>query len=291
MRTDPCDWTAAEVAAVLARCAARGELDAARLARLAGIALLVAGGGAIDPDPLLAAYYPGHAKRVAAEARTRTFACIGDRAQRGVLRGDVLVNFLCGDADRHIVSAAAFGVACLDVAESAAGARGADLVLALVVGGSVRNTGAALGGLLALGNRDVEAKLRALRPALALPAADAALDEMARCTPGEVHASTVEFWLAWMEALAAERPRSQRVIDRAGDALERLRKALPGRVVIDGSRRLPAPRAGARYEPGAREVALGEFAASVAPRLSAVAAAAPGSAGARRALAAWGLRH
>ncbi len=291
MRIELCDWTPEDIARDLERCDDWEELDNERLARLAGIALFVAGRGETELHPLLAAYYPECAKRVPVDERSRIFARIRDQVRHGVLSSDVLVHFLRGDPDRYIAAEAAFELAWLDVTETGGGAHGADYVLALVIDRAVANPGAALGGLLALANRGVNAKLAVLRPALALPDADAALAEMARCARGYVHAATVEFWLEWMEALVAGLPESQRVLDRAADALVCWREEIVERMVLDGDRIVPAPRTGDLHDAGTRRIPLEEYAASIASRLAAIAAAAPESGNVRRALAAWGRLH
>ena len=291
MRIELRDWTPEDIARDLGHCDDWEELDDERLARLAGIALFVAGCGETELHPLLAAYYPEYAKRVPADERSRIFARIRDQVRHGVLSSDVLVHFLRGDPDRYIAAEAAFELAWLDVTETGGGAHGADYVLALVIDRAVANPGAALGGLLALANRGVNAKLAVLRPALALPDADTALAEMARCARGYVHAATVEFWLEWMEALVAGLPESQRVLDRAADALVCWREEMVERMVLDGDRIVPAPRTGDLHDAGTRRIPLEEYAASIASRLAAIAAAAPESGNVRRALAAWGRLH
>ena len=291
MRIELCDWVPADIAGDLEHCDDWDKLDDERLARLAGIALFVAGRGETELHPLLAAYYPEYARRVPAAERARIFARIRDQVRYGVLSGDVLAHFLRGDPDRCIAAEAAFELAWLAVEEASGGARGADYVLKLVVDGAVANPGAALGGLLALAHRGVNAKLAVLRPGLALPDADAALAEMARCARGYVHAATVEFWLEWMEALVAGLPGSQRVLDRAADALVCQREEMVERIVLDGNRIVPAPRTGDLHDADTRKIPLEEYAASIAPRLAAIAAAAPESGGVPRALAAWGRLH
>ena len=291
MRIDLCDWTPEDVAGDLEHCDDWEKLDDERLARLAGIAFYVAGRGDPELHPLLAAYYPEYARRVPADERARIFARIRNQVRDGVLAGDVLVHFLRGDPERCIAAETAFELAWLDVTESGGGAHGADYVLRLVVDRAVANPGAALGGLLALANRCVNAKLAVLRPALALPDADPALAEMAQCARGYVHAATVEFWLEWMEALVAGLPGSRHVLDRVAEALVCQREEMVERIVLDGNRIVPAPRRGALHDAGTRRIPLEEYAAAIAPRLAAIATAAPESAHVRRAVAAWGRPH
>jgi hypothetical protein len=250
--------------------------DDAGIARLAHHALFFAGRGHAALDGLLGAFYPEYAKRVAAERRGQVFARVRSLVYEAVLVGSVLPCFLCHDPDAGIASTAARDMASLDLVEAASGARGPDHVLKLVITGAVANPGAALGGLLALGDETVNAKLVALRSALALKWADRALGAMASAPTGYVLAATVEFWLQWLESLAGELPGAARVFDQAARALALQREAMVEPVVLRSRR------------PGAAlEVPLAEFTASVAPRLRVLAGLAKGSEGFGRVLAAW----
>ncbi len=263
------------------------DLDEAGLARLAHQALFYAGRGHARIEPLLGAFYREYAQRIGDARRGEIFWRIRDLAHEGVLRNEVLIHFVRSDPEPGIVSTAALDAACLAIGEHPQGARGADYVLKLVVTGAVLNSGAALGGLLALGDEDVNWKLALLRPALALPTANAPLAQMASCATGYVYAATIEFWLGWMEAAARELPSSRRVFDWAVHGLARQREAMIEHVVLDGKRIYPVPRAGEIHEPGFREIPLAVFAASIADRLRALETVAPGSENLARALAAW----
>jgi hypothetical protein len=236
-------------------------------------------------------FYPEFARRVGDDARREIFERMRDHARSGLLRSDVLVHFLRLETVRGIVAEAAFDIARIDVPAPDGETRGADYVLGLVVTGSVANPGAALAGLLALASDAVNAKLRLLRPALALCEADAALAEMARHAREHVHVATVQFWLEWMESLAGALPAAQRVFDRAADALVTQRQAISGRIVFDGSWIASPLHGTAEDAVGARELPLGRFAASVTSRLTALTAVAPESPSLRRALSAWMLVH
>ncbi len=230
--------------------------------------------------------------RVGTDARRQLFESVREHARSGLLRSDVLVHFLRLETDREIVAEAAFDIARIGVPAPGGATRGADYVLELVVTGAVANAGAALGGLLALAADEVNRKVELLRPALELPDADTALAEMGRYARAHVHVATVEFWLDWMDALIADLPAAQRVFDRAAEALLAQRQAIQGDVVFDGSWIAPSPDSSGHDFSGARELPLDRFAAAVvAPRLAALAAAAPCSANLRRALAAWVLVH
>jgi hypothetical protein len=170
------------------------------------------------------------------------------------------------------------------------GPRGADCVLELAVMGRLANAGAALGGLLMLANPDVNEKLRTIRAAVELPAATSVLEEMSLCSRGYVHAATVEFWLEWLEELVADFPRSRQAFDRAANALLRLREAMVERVVLGGHRSLLSASLGAPRDIG-RAVPLDRFAASIASRFAALAAAAPESESLRSAALAWSMTH
>jgi hypothetical protein len=288
---DTNEWTPERVMSELRANATGSGLDDDLITGLATRALFLMGRGHTELEPEIASFYPEFARRVGGDARRQIFERMCDHARSGLLRSDVLVQFLRLESERGIVAEAAFDAARIDVPAPDSETRGADYVLELVVTGSVVNPGAALAGLLALASDNVNAKLRLLRPALALCEADAALAEMSRHAREHVHAATVEFWLEWMESLAGNLPAAQRVFDRAADALVAQRQAIGGQVVFDGSWIAPPPQGTAEDAAGARELPLGRFAASVTPRLAALAAAAPESPSLRRALAAWTLIH
>jgi len=272
----------ASVRAALEDNASWDRLDEGGLARLAHHALFFAGRGHAPVAPLLDTFYPEYAKRVATERRAEVFARIRSLILDGVLLAGILPIVLCHDGDAAIVATAARDVAALEVVEPATGTRGADLVLKLVVTGSVANPGAALGGLLARGDEGINAKLAALRPALALKWADRALGAMASAPTGYVFASTVEFWLQWLEALAGLLPDSARVFDQAARALAHLRETMIEPVVLRARR---PPCLGA--ETAALEVPLASFTDSIAPRLRLLAEVAGECEGLNRVLAAW----
>ena len=115
---------------------------------------------------------------------------------------------------------------------------------------------------------------------------------MGRYARGHVHVATVEFWLDWMEALIVELPAARSGCSTGPpSALLAQRQAIHGDVVFDGSWIAPLPDAPVHDSSGVRELPLSRFAAAVAPRLAALAGAAPHSADLRRALAAWTLVH
>jgi hypothetical protein len=270
------------VRAALEDSAGWDRLDEQGIARLAHHALFFAGRGHGAIGPLLETFYPEYAKRVDAGRRSEIFARVRSLIYEGVLRGGVLPTCLCHDGDPAIVSTAARDLAALDVVEPATGTRGADLVLKLVITGAVAVPGAALGGLLARGDDAVTAKLAALRPALALKWADRALGAMAAAPAGYLLASTVEFWLQWLEALAGELPGSARVFDQVARALAFQREAMVEPFVLRARR---PPCLGAHT--AALEVPLAAFTASIAPRLRVLAELARECDGMNRALAAW----
>ena len=257
-------------------------LDEDGIARLAHHALFFAGRGHGPIAPLLDSFYPEYTNRVVTARRSEVFTRVRSLIYEGVLRGGVLRTVLCHDSDPGIVSTAARDIAALDVVEPASGTRGGDLVLKLVVTGAVAIPGAALGGLLARGDDAINAKLVALRPALALKWADRALGAMATAPTGYTFTSTVEFWLQWLEALAGQLPDAARVFDQVARALAFQRETLIEPVVLRARR---PPCLGA--ETAALEQPLATFTASIAPRLRILAGLAGESDGLRRALAAW----
>jgi hypothetical protein len=284
------EWTPERAMSELRAYLASTEQGDALVARLASRALFLLGRGHAELAPDFTAFYPVFAQRAAADTRRQLFERMRDHAGSGLLRSDVLVHFLRLETDRGIVAEAAFEAARIGVPAPDGETRGAAWVLALVVTGSVANPGAALAGLLALACDDVNAKLRLLRPALALCAADSALREMTWPARNHVHVATVEFWIEWLEFLAGNLPAAQRAFDRVADALVALRRAVSGQFVYEGSWIAP-PSEPAQDAVGTRELPLGRFAASVSPRLAALATVAPESPSLRRALAAWLLVH
>jgi hypothetical protein len=265
-------------------------LDAKGLARLTSGALVLSGCGDEEVDVGLRSLYREYAKRVADDERRRTFEAIRDHVRNGGLRPAVLAHFLIGDTDNWIVSEAAFEIASLGVAVTAPDARGVDAVLELAVTGRLANAGAALGGLLSLANRGVNRSLRTMRAALELPEADCVLEQMALCQRSHAHKATVEFWLEWMEDLAARLPRTRKAFDRTAEALLRLRETMVERVVYEGHRSLITASLRAPQDAG-RPIPLDEYAASIAPRLGTLASAAPDSENLRSATLAWSVAH
>ncbi len=289
---DANEWEPERVSAELRSHAVGAPCDNGLMSALAARALFLLGRGHVGLQREFASFYPAFVARVGTEARRQLFERVREHARSGLLRSDVLVHFMRLESDRGIVAEATFDTARFGVPAPGGSTRGADYVLELVVTGSVANAGAALGGLLALAADEVNGKLVLLRPALALPDADAALAEMGRYARAHVHVATVEFWLDWMEALIDALPEAQRVFDRAAEALLAQRQAIQGDVVFDGSWIARSSESSPHDSSGARELPLSRFAAAVvAPRLAALAASAPYSANLRRALAAWVLAH
>lgn len=288
---DTNEWLPERVGAALRAHADRPPSDEGASEALADRALFLLGRGHAELESEFADFYPGFAARVDTSARRHLFERTRQHARTGLLASGVLVHFLRLERDREIVAEAAFDLARLGAGAPGREAGDADRVLGLIVGGAVANPGAALGGLLALAADPVNAQLRLLRPALALPDADCALAEMSRCARAHVHVATVEFWLEWMESLAVGLPATQRAFDRAAEALVAQRQAVRGAMVFDGSWIPPRREFGDDRLGDSRELPLGRFCAIVTPRLVALTAAAPFSASLRRALEAWAVVH
>jgi hypothetical protein len=263
------------------------DLDDATLARLAADALFYLGRGHGEYELSLSDLYPAYARRIPDARRFEIFARIRDHAFEGLLLGKVLAQFVRLDPAPKIVSTAALDMACLNVAESARAPRGAELVIDLVVADQVVNPGAALGGLLALGDRAVNRTLTALQPTLVLPGTEGVLAQFASCATGYVYAATIEFWLDWLEALAHDLPESRGAFEWVAHGLARQREAMLEHVVLEGKRIVPTPLSGTVHEPDFREIALDAFAASIASRLRTLAPYARDSDNFRRALTAW----
>ena len=76
---------------------------------------------------------------------------------------------------------------------------------------------------------------------------------------------------------------------RVASGLSILRRSAESRVVIDGRRRFPTPRAGVAYLPDMRILTLDEAAAVIAPRLRQLAETEPAPRILPRVLQAWEL--
>jgi len=178
------------------------ELSERELARLAEFALFLYGrtgeGELIDAMP---DFYPYFADGVHVAVRREVFSRLATFAREQEIRRDALYPFLLCEDDPEIVSTAAFDLALNFEPDAEDQPDGPEHVLGLVLKGGLLNPGAALGGLLALGDPDVCDRLAPLRTTLSTRELNHTLLQLVTSAGGEIHAATVHFYLDWLEEL------------------------------------------------------------------------------------------
>jgi hypothetical protein len=263
-------------------------LSAGQLARLAELATFIYGRTGDDAlMDALPSFYPHFADGVPAEQRREVFARLATYAREQEVRRDALYPFLLCEDDPEIVAQAAQELALHHEPSLPDMPEGPEQVLALVLRGGVANPGAALAGLLGLGDADVCARLARLRPILAGAPLNHTLLQFVTTAVGPLHLSAMRFYVEWLEELAAE-PEGH-AFGHVASGLVILRRNADSHVVIDGRRRFPTPRAGVPYLPGVRLLSLEEAAREIEPQLRRVAGAERPPRILPRVFEAWGL--
>ncbi len=264
------------------------ELATGQVARLAELAVFVAGRtGEHELLDAMPDFYPYFAERVPAEQRREVYARLATYAREQEVRRGALYPFLLHEDDPEIVSQAAHDLALYHEAAEPGLPDGPEHVLGIVLSGGLVNPGAALAGLLALGDADVCARLARLRPILAAGALDHTLLQLVTTADPRLHLATVLFYVDWLEELAAE-PESH-AFGHVASGLVILRRAAGAEIVVDGQRRFPLPSDGNAYLPGMRVLALADVARMIAPRLERLAASEPAPRIMPRVLEAWAV--
>lgn len=258
------------------------------LSRLAEVATFIFGRtgdeGLMDALP---AFYPHFAEGVPAEQRREVFARLATYAREQEVRRDALYPFLLCEDDPEIVAQAAEDLALYHEPTLPDVPEGPEQVLALILRGGVVNPGAALAGLLAIGDPDVCARLARLKPILAAPELNHTLLQLVTTCVGPVHLATMRFYADWLEELLAEQ--ESHAFGHVASGLVILRRNADSHVVIDGRRRFPVPRVGVAYLPGVRILSLDQAAREIEPQLRRVAQAERAPRIVPRVLEAWGL--
>jgi hypothetical protein len=221
------------------------------------------------------------------EQRLDLLASLSTHVERGALSSRVLLPIVLGDTDARVVATAAARLALTHRADAADPEPGPFLVLKHLLTSDPRNLGAALGGLLGLGDGAVARWIFELRHLLALPVLSTVLDEMTGYQSSHLHKATVEFYLDWLEELAWHLPRSTETFRRVANGLINLRTSCLSDHVIDGQRRYPSPADGEPYEEGWHRIPLAEFTRATWPHLVALERAEQPPVAMRRVLEAW----
>jgi hypothetical protein len=243
------------------------ELEPLELARLVEFALYLYGrNGEVDIIAAVPDLYSHFAERAPVAARRDVFARLSVFAREREIRRDALYAFLRHEDDPQIVSRAAFDLALYHEPEGEDAIDGPGHLIGVILKGGIANPGAALAGLLLLGDAGVCARLAPLRPILAKRELEHTLLQVVTCTNGELHAATIEFYLEWLEELIDVEPKPQ-AFTHVASGLAIQRRGAHSKVVMEGRRRFPVALDGTAYEPGARMMPLREFRARIAPRL------------------------
>ena len=108
-----------------------------------------------------------------------------------------LLPYLCVDEDKGIVSTAALDYCLLHPLRRNDPLTGPKLLLRLVRDGALSNRGAAIAGMLMLGDGRVMRLLRGVRRQLTTEE----IATLAQCTSGYLFAATIDFYVTWLEQL------------------------------------------------------------------------------------------
>lgn len=248
------------------------SLTAHELAWLAEFALFLYGrSGEADLIDAMPDFYPWFADGVPVSARREIFARLSTYAREQEIRRDALYPFLLCEDDPEIVSQAAFDLALYFQPEDEDVPDGPEHVLGLVLNGGLLNPGAALSGLLALGDPEVCNRIAPLRPILSGRELNHTLLQLVTSGGGELHAATVHFYLDWLDELVDGD--EAHAFGHVASGLAILRRNAASGVVIEGRRRFPIGRDGSTYLPGMRTHSVADFARLIAPRIERLEAA------------------
>jgi hypothetical protein len=276
------------VRAAIASPATWDELGSPQVAWLAELAMFIAGRtGERELLDAMPDFYPFFAERVPADRRRETFARLATFAREQEVRRDALHPFLLYEDDPEIVSQAAHDLALYYEPLEPDLPDGPEHILAVILGGGLVNPGAALAGLLALGDPDVCARLARLRPILAAEELNHTLLQVVTTADSRLHLATILFYVDWLEELATE-PESH-AFGHVASGLVILRRAAGADIVVDARRRFPLPKDGVAYMPGMRVLPLSDVARMIAPRLERLAASEPAPRIMPRVLEAWAI--
>ena len=243
-----------------------GQMSAMQLARLAELAVFIYGRtGDRELLDAMPSFYPHFAERVPAAERREIFARLAMHAREEEVRRDALFPFLLCEDDPEMVYHAAHDLALYQQPSAPDVPDASEHVLGLVLNGGLINPGAAIAGLLGIGDPDVCARLVRLRPILAAEQLNHTLLQLVTAARGPVHLATIEFFVEWLEELDAAN--KSHAFGHIASGLVILRRAASDDTVIDGRRRFPMPRKGDVYLPGMRFLDLDQVAEIIGPRL------------------------
>ena len=203
-----------------------------------------------------------------------------DLIQNASLSAHALLPFIWGDTDRFVVGPAVIDL--LDFAPQTDNdpmSRPRDII-AMIEAGMIQNPGAAFGGLLHLGNREVCDLIAPLKDRFGI---EEVLQGVMTYT-GLLSAACVEFEIAWLEELAAAKSPLFTVV---ATGLRAQRSAERYATVMTGTRKFP--QTDGDKETLARLVPIGDYTKSIAPKLYFLEQAEPPPRTMPSVLKAWGL--
>ena len=205
-------------------------------------------------------------------------------AEDRVIAAAALLPFVFSDPDRGVCATAVIDYVSMgDPIDGDPMSRVKDIV-AMIAHHDPENRGAAFGGLLYVGDQRVCDLLLPLRDGLTF---DEVREAMWCCTSFP-HASSIEFLLDWLEGM--DPGVEERLFPIVAAGLGRVRKCAQEPLVRTGER--PFPVTGVPAEEMrrmARQVAIEEYTAKIAPRLRALARRAAGAEVMPEVLEIWGL--
>ncbi len=161
-------------------------------------------------------------------------------------------------------------------------------IVGLIESGRLRNTGAAFGGLLHLGDRRVCKLLGPVKDALTNEEVNTAIN----CCTNLLHAATIEFEIDWLEGMDGSVEDGLFGNVAAGLVLQKRSNTMD--LVFTGSRdfpipKNPAPEHQARSRERAQPISVAEYTKQIAPRLYALERTEPPPRIMPLVLSAWGL--
>lgn len=240
-------------------------LDLDDLERLLGYTIAIYG-GTRDPELILTLLplYRYWAGKVAPWSRMNVYREVLQCVLSGQISAQALLPFLRVDSDSSVVSTATVDLAMLWPIKNDDPLTGPKTIVAMISKGEMENPAGALAGLLLLGDHRVNQLLWDLRDFLE----NSGLGVVAGAGSGYLSASTIEFWLKWLEEIVDD-PDKEGTFGVIAAALTNSVEALEVPMVIEAERNFcpPSPDHGVRV---LSQWTLSEYFERMRPRLMAL---------------------
>jgi hypothetical protein len=197
---------------------------------------------------------------------------------------NALLPFIAEDTSRGIVSTAVIDLVSLASLQNDDPMTHPKKVIGLMESGFLKNTGAAFGALLNLGDQRVCQLLWPLKDGLE----SSDVDEAINCSTGFVYAETAEFYVNWLEGMEADLDDGLFGSVAAGLALLRKRSRID--LAFRGGRPFPVTGLSqGEWRSMRQEIPLDQYTAEIAPRLCALERTEPPPRVMPHVLVEWGL--